>query len=181
MTAIRTTLLILSTFVVASNANLLQAKDYDKKSKTDAALQESEHAKHKQASLKAQISLGNGEKNWIKTEDVIRRGSILTFSEVQIESNGWLVIHPFENGKPNGDKYVASSYVKSGTNKNVDIKVHKGLETGEMFIVMLHFDTNENKILDFVFIDDKNVMDTAVFEGSKLIAQAIPAPKNSLE
>jgi hypothetical protein len=58
----------------------------------------------------------------------------------------------------------------------VDIKVHKGLETGEIFIVMLHRDVNENQVLDFVFVDELNVMDTAVFEGGRMIGHAIPAP-----
>ena len=121
-------------------------------------------------------SIGNGSKNWITTEGVQRQDGTLTFSEVQIDGNGWLVIHPFEDGAPNGDKYVASTYVKDGSNLNVSIKVHKGLQAGEMFIVMLHRDVNENQILDFVFVDELNVMDTAVFEGSRMIGHAIPAP-----
>ena len=63
-----------------------------------------------------------------------------------------------------------------GKNTNVDIKVHKGLTKGEMFIVMLHRDTNENEILDFIFVDEQNVMDRAVFEGSTMIGHAIAAP-----
>lgn len=128
------------------------------------------------ATKPTQISLGNGKRNWIIVDDLTRDGSTLTFAEVQIDGNGWLVMHPFEDGKPNGDKYVAASYLKDGTNTNVDLKVHKGLATGEMFIVMLHRDLNENQVLDFVFVDDTNVMDKAVFEGSTMIAHAIPAP-----
>ena len=124
----------------------------------------------------SQISIGNGENNWITVEGVIRDQSTLTFSEVQIAGDGWLVIHPFEDGAPNGDKYVASTYLEDGKNLNVSINVHKGLVTGETFIVMLHRDVNENKVLDFVFIDDQNVMDTAVFEGSTMIGHAIAAP-----
>lgn len=123
-----------------------------------------------------QISLGNGDKNWIVTDDVTRDDATLTFSEVTIDGNGWLVMHPFEDGKPNGDKYVAASYLESGKNQDVAIKVHKGMQTGEMFIVMLHRDVNENKVLDFVFISDTAVMDTAVFEGSKMIAHIISVP-----
>ncbi len=123
-----------------------------------------------------QITLGNGDKNWIVVEGVLRNESTLTFKEVHIDGNGWLVMHPFEDGKPNGDKYVASSYVESGTNKDVEIKVHKGIESGENFIVMLHRDVNENKVLDFVFVTDTAVMDEAVFEGSKMVAHVIAAP-----
>ena len=124
----------------------------------------------------SQMTMGNGENNSIVIGNVKRDGSILTFSNVSIEGDGWLVIHPFEDGKPNGDKYVGATYLKDGNNQNVEIKVHKGLETGEMVIVMLHSDSNSNKIFDFVFVDDINVMDKAVFEGHMMIAHAISVP-----
>ena len=123
-----------------------------------------------------QITLGNGEKSWIIVNDMKRNESTLTFSEVNIDGSGFLVMHPFEDGKPNGDKYVASSYLNDGKNTDVDIKVHKGMTSGEAFIVMLHSDLNDNKVLDFVFIDDTNVMDRAVFEGSRMVAHIIKAP-----
>lgn len=123
-----------------------------------------------------EFSMGNGESNWITTDDVIRDNNILTFSEVHIDGNGWLVIHPFEDGAPNGDKYVAATFLESGTNANVPIEVYKGLEKDEKFIVMLHRDLNENGILDFVFIDDTNVMDRAVFEGTRMIGHVVAAP-----
>ncbi len=122
------------------------------------------------------FSMGNGEDNWIRTEDVSRKGRILTFKEVHIEGAGWLVMHPFEKGAPNGDKYVAATYLESGKNPDVEIEVYKGVTTGEMFIVMLHRDSNDNGIFDFVFVDDQNVMDRAVFEGSRMIGHAIAAP-----
>ena len=46
---------------------------------------------------------------------------------------------------------------------------------GELFIVMLRRDLNENRILDFVFVDDVNVIDKAVFEGNTMICHTIPA------
>lgn len=122
------------------------------------------------------MSMGNGDKNWINIEDVRRDGTILTFSEVQIDGDGWLVIHPFEDGAANGDKYIASTFLNNGINTNVDIEVFMGLAPGEMFFVMLHSDSNTNEVLDFVFVDDRNVMDLAVFEGSKMIGHAIPTP-----
>lgn len=124
----------------------------------------------------AAITLGNGERNWIVVDGMQRNGSTLTFSEVNIDGNGWLVMHPFEDGKANGDKYVAASYLEDGKNTNADIEVYKGMETGENFIVMLHRDVNENQVLDFVFVSDTHVMDTAVLEGTKMIAHIIAAP-----
>ncbi len=129
-----------------------------------------------QSDQQPQITIGNGAQNWITVEGVTRDQGTLTFAEVQIDGNGWLVIHPFEDGAPNGDKYVAATYLQDGKNLNVDIEVYKGLASGEMFIVMLHRDTNENKVLDFVFVDEQNVMDRAVFEGSTMIGHAIAAP-----
>lgn len=122
------------------------------------------------------MTMGNGAENWIDLDDLQRDGGVLTFSNVKIEGDGWLVIHPFEDGKPNGDKYVGATFLKDGNNKDVEIKVHKGLDSGEMIIVMLHSDSNTNQIFDFVFIDDVNVMDRAVFEGNKMIAHAISVP-----
>jgi len=125
---------------------------------------------------KSQMTMGNGENNFILLDDVKRNGSTLSFSKVSIEGNGWLVIHPFEDGKPNGDKYVGATFLNDGNNQNVEVKVHKGLESGEMIIVMLHSDSNSNKIFDFVFVDAVNVMDKAVFEGNMMIAHALSVP-----
>ena len=123
-----------------------------------------------------QISIGNGENNWIDVEGLTRDGSTLTFSEIKIAADGWLVVHPFQNGAPNGDRVVAVTQLEAGTNKDVSITVHKGLSSGEMMIVMLHSDSNNNGDFDFIFIDDRNVMDLAVFEGSTMIGHAVAAP-----
>ena len=123
-----------------------------------------------------QMSIGNGDKNWIITEGATREGATFTFPEVQIDGNGWLVMHPFENGKPNGNIYVGHTYVASGNNKNVDITVDPTPSQGDMFIVMLHRDVDEDKNFDFVFVDEQHVEDRAVFEGTKMIGHAYPAP-----
>ncbi len=46
-----------------------------------------------------------------------------------------------------------------------------------MFIVMLHSDVNENQVFDFVFVDEVNVLDKAVFEGTKMIGFPFAAPE----
>ena len=124
----------------------------------------------------AQMSIGNGENNAIAIESMTRNGNVLTIDEITIEGDGWLVIHPFENGAPNGDRVVGRQFLKAGVNRDVKIEVYKGLESGEMMIVMLHHDSNSNGEFDFIFIDDRNVMDLAVFEGSTMIGHAVPAP-----
>ena len=122
------------------------------------------------------VKLGDGEENWIVVEDAARDGAQFTFSEVHIKSNGWLVMHPFEDGEPNGDIYVGATYLTAGDNHNVEITVDPAPAKGDMFIVMLHSDVNENQEFDFVFVDAVNVLDKAVFEGRTMIAHAIAAP-----
>jgi len=144
------------------------------------------------------ITLGNGEANWIKVEDVTRAdtsstyteqritqsrayvrrgdGTTLTFSEVHIEGDGWLVMHPFIDGAPNGDYVAGYSFVESGTNEDVSITLNPAPDSGDMYIVMLHSDSNADGVFDFVFVDDTNVEDRAVFEGNQMIAHVIAVP-----
>jgi hypothetical protein len=122
------------------------------------------------------VKLGDGEANWIVVDGASRDGATFTFPEVRIDGNGWLVMHPFEDGKPNGDIYVGATYLHDGDNREVEVAVDPEPSTGDMFIVMLHRDVNENKEFDFVFVDSVNVLDKAVFEGRTMIAHAIPAP-----
>ena len=122
------------------------------------------------------ISMGNGESNWIETEGAKRDGATFTFREVQIGGNGWLVMHPFKDGKPVGEVYVGATYLKSGENRDVSIQVDSVPEPGDMFIVMLHSDVNGNEEFDFVFVDERNVLDKAVFEGTKMIGHPFAAP-----
>ncbi len=124
----------------------------------------------------AQLGIGNGEDNWIDIESMQRNGNTLSFASIQIDTDGWLVIHPFQNGAPNGDRVVGRTFLKAGLNESVSIEVPKGLESGEMMIVMLHKDSNANGEFDFIFIDEQNVMDLAAFEGSTMIGHAVPAP-----
>jgi hypothetical protein len=122
------------------------------------------------------MTLGNGEANWIVTEGASRDRAVLTFPEVQIDGNGWLVLHPFKDGKPVGNVYVGATYLNDGENREVEITVDSEPASGEMFLVMLHRDVNENREFDFVFVDERSVVDKAVFEGTTMIAHAFAAP-----
>ncbi len=134
-------------------------------------------ASHAEEAGQSEQSMGNGESNWIITEGATRDGATLTFPEVHIDGNGWLVMHPFEDGKPNGNIYVGHTFVASGTSKDVQISVEPEPVTGDMFIVMLHRDVDEDKDFDFVFVDGgPHVEDKAVFEGTKMIGHAYAAP-----
>ena len=120
--------------------------------------------------------IGNGSNNWIITEGASRDGATFTFPEVKIDGNGWLVMHPFKDGKPNGKVYVGHTFLKDGVSNDVQIVVDETPAQGDYFIVMLHRDVNENQEFDFVFVDAVNVLDTAVFEGETMIGHAYAAP-----
>jgi len=123
------------------------------------------------------MTMGNGESNWIQLDGATRKGATFTFTQVQIDGNGWLVMHPFENGKPKGEVYVGASYITDGDNRNVEITVDNEPQPGDLFIVMLHRDVDEDQQFDFVFVGDTgHVEDRAVFEGSRMIGHAYPAP-----
>ena len=122
------------------------------------------------------MTTGNGEANWIIAEGATRDGATFSFPKVKIDANGWLVMHPFKDGKPVGEVYVGATYLKAGESSDVAITVDSVPEPGTMFIVMLHNDVNENQVFDFVFVDEVNVLDKAVFEGTKMIGFPFAAP-----
>ncbi len=146
----------------------------------------------------APIGMGNGEKNAIVIEGIVRedgqgtfsevqtvgtriatrRGdaTTLTFAQVQIDGDGWLVLHPFVDGKPNGNIVSGYTFVPSGKNENVAVTLDHLASKGDRFIVMLHGDVDGDKVFDFVFVDDTNVEDKAVFEGNKIVAHPIAIP-----
>ncbi len=123
------------------------------------------------------MTMGNGIENWIIVDNATRRGDTFTFTEVNINGNGWLVMHPFENGKPNGTIYVGATYVTSGINNDVEIAVEPTVSSGDHFIVMLHRDVDDDQHFDFVFVGDTGqVEDIAVFEGSMMVGHVYKAP-----
>lgn len=115
-----------------------------------------------------QITMGNGEKSFIISEDFKQSGSTFIFKEVNIVGNGWLVMHPFKDGKPHATVYVGATYVKHGSNKDVSITVDDLPKSKENYILMLHWDVNQDQVFDFG--DGINVPDAPLFEGNKIVA-----------
>lgn len=122
-----------------------------------------------------QITMGNGESSFIVTDDFQQEGKTFTFKEVKIKGNGWLVMHPFKDGKPVPTVYVGNTYVKHGSNKNVKITVKDEPKSGENYILMLHWDVDQDK--EFDFGDGINVLDAPVFEDTKMVAFTFTAKK----
>ena len=147
-----------------------------------------------------QMTIGNGEANAIILDNLTRidgettysvvrvdgedvsslRGSStqLQFSEVTIANNGWIVLHPVIDGRPDGDMVSGFTYVGAGTSQDVAIQVDHPVDAGDKFLVMLHQDVDEDRVFDFVFVEDGiNVEDSAVFEGTRMIAHVFAAPE----
>ena len=115
-----------------------------------------------------QIKMGNGAESYIISEGFEQEGSTFTFKKVKIKGNGWVVMHPFKDGKPHGIVYVGATYVKHGMNKNVSVTVEDTPKSGENYLLMLHWDVNQDKKFDFG--DGVNVPDAPLFEGTKMVA-----------
>ena len=122
-----------------------------------------------------QITMGNGQDNIITTENFQQEGATFTFEKVKIVGNGWLVMHPFKDGKPVPTVYVGATYVKHGVNKNVAITVEDVPTSEEQYILMLHWDVDQDK--EFDFGDGINVLDAPVFEGNQMVAFPFTAKK----
>lgn len=147
-----------------------------------------------------QITMGNGDANQIIVEGLTRKASVSQFSEVRvdegsvatfrgdstaisfpkvvIEKPGFLVLHPVMDGRPNGDMVSGFAYLNAGENEDVTIRIDHPADVGSKFLVMLHSDVDEDRVLDFSFVEDGiNVEDTAVFEGTQMIAHIITVPE----
>lgn len=124
-----------------------------------------------------QITLGNGENSAILVDGATRSGATFRFPTVKIDRNGFLVMHPFRDGEPEGTVYVGASPVPAGISHNVPITIDSVPEAGDMFIVMLHYDMNDDRVFDFG--DGVTVPDVPVFEGSTMIAHRYAAPAES--
>lgn len=147
-----------------------------------------------------QITMGNGAANAITMDGLSRAEGRTTFSEVRvdgetvkafrgtstaitipqvmIEKNGWIVLHPVINGRPDGDMVSGFTYLGAGTHTDVSIRFNHPASAGDKFLVMLHSDVDDDRVFDFVFVEDGiNVEDTAVFEGTRMIAHVFAVPE----
>ena len=127
-----------------------------------------------EAEAAPQIKTGNGVANYIELEGVQRDRATFTFAHVRIDRPGWLVMHPFRDGKPVPTEYVGASLLDAGDHENVTITIDVEPRSGKMFVVMLHYDVNEDGVFDFN--DGITVPDAPVFEDGVLIALRFAAP-----
>ncbi len=125
-----------------------------------------------------EVTMGNGDENSIVVDGMTRDGRSFMFQKVTLAEPGWLVLHPFEDAKPLGKIYVGAKYLPAGTHKSVTLEVQTAPEPkpGTRFIVMLHSDVDRDETFDFFFVDEVNVADKALFEGTTMIGHVIEAP-----
>jgi len=149
---------------------------------------------------KPQITLGNGASNAIQIEGITRQNeksvvsevridsaassimrantTSISFPKVTIEKAGWIVLHPVIDGRPDGDIVSGFAYLNEGQSADVTVKIQHPASAGDKFLVMLHSDVDQDRVFDFVFVEDGiNVEDTAVFEGTRMIAHVIALPE----
>ena len=102
----------------------------------------------------------------------------ISFPKVTIENAGWIVLHPVIDGRPDGDIVSGFAYLNEGQSADVMVKIQHPASAGDKFLVMLHSDVDQDRVFDFVFVEDGiNVEDTAVFEGTRMIAHVIALPE----
>lgn len=131
------------------------------------------------------LSLVDGETTFSQVRvdgDIVKSlratSTAISIPEVTIEKNGWVVLHPVIDGRPDGDMVAGFTYVSAGQNSDVTIQVDHPADPGDKFLVMLHSDVDEDRVFDFVFVEDGiNVEDTAVFEGTHMIAHVFAVPE----
>lgn len=122
------------------------------------------------------VTFGNGTANSITVEGATREGATFRFREVRIDGNGWLVMHPYRGDDPDLEIHVGHSYLASGTRSNVEVTVEPEPNAGDMYLVMLHRDVNENQKFDFSLVGERDVTDKALAEGTMIIAVPVSAP-----
>ena len=146
-----------------------------------------------------QMTMGDGERNSIQVDGLTREDGVRQFAEVRLdgaqastfradsvtltfpkivnEYPSFLVLHPVMDGRPNGDMVSGFTYLPAGTHDNVKLPMDHPADSGRKFLVMLHKDVDDDRTLDFVFVEDGvNVEDTAVFEGTHMIAKIFAVP-----
>ena len=87
-----------------------------------------------------------------------------------------MVMHPFRDGKPDGRVVAGYTAIPDGISTDVSLSVSPQPASGDRYIVMLHSDANRNGEFDFVFVNEREVVDAAVFEGSTMIGHVFVAP-----
>jgi len=67
-------------------------------------------------------------------------GNTLTVASVNIQNDGWLVVHAMKDGAPVLPGIIGKVAVKAGTTKNVVVELTEATSAGDTVLTMLHVD-----------------------------------------
>ncbi len=77
------------------------------------------------------------------------KGDTVTFPQVMMDKDGWLVIHAMKDGAPVLPSSLGSTFVPAGPSMNVAVDINEKVMKGTDYLVMLHYETNGNGTYDF--------------------------------
>lgn len=88
------------------------------------------------------------EQGTISTADQAA-GSSVTVASIGMPTNGWLVVHAMQNGKPVVPASIGHVYVQAGPTSNVVVPLSAPVKAGDQVMAMLHLDTGNAKVYEF--------------------------------
>ena len=97
-------------------------------------------------------------------------GQSIRIPQVNATAPGWIVIHATNaDGTPVVPDSLGHAFVNAGRNENVDVTISEAFKAGDLYVAMLHEETNGNNSYDFG--PGSTDVDTPVLEnGQPLIA-----------
>lgn len=98
-------------------------------------------------------------------------GATLKVDAVTIASDGWLVIHATQDGKPVVPASIGHTAVKAGTSNNVSVQLSAPTRPGDVVITMLHADTG--KIGTYEFGPGSVDNDKPIVDGGKPVVKPL--------
>jgi hypothetical protein len=107
----------------------------------------------------------------LKVEGGTTKGDMLIVPEVMMDKPGFVVIHEMIDGKPVVPQSIGHVAVAAGTTPFVEVPVQGGLKKGTEYMVMLHYDTNDNG--EYEFGPGSTDVDTPVTDAAGVVMKPL--------
>ena len=98
-------------------------------------------------------------------------GRTITVPSVMATADGYLVVHPMQDGKVGAP--IGHAMVKAGENKNVKVTLDSPMTAGQTYTLMLHQDTGAMGKYEFGMVEKT---DMPVMMGDKPVMATFKAP-----
>lgn len=95
-------------------------------------------------------------------------GPSILVASAGLPSNGWIVVHEVQDGKPVVTGSIGHAWVSAGPSENISVPV-SGVASGDQVVVMLHLDTGAPKIFEFANGNVENLDPPVVNEGNPVM------------